>query len=203
MENCVCCQPTVVWLTGLSGSGKSTIGRALTEALSGHNPRTVHLDGDVVRRQVGTNGFSREARDAHVAMVGYAAALLQEQDCHVVVSLISPYDKARQLARSLCTGRFILVHVSTPLEVCAARDPKGLYAKATFGLIPNFTGVTAPYEVPKSPELSVDTSVTMLDEAVDLLTRAVVLGCEGVADEAVEVEVENVVGVDGGDESVG
>ena len=162
-------KPVVVWFTGLSGSGKTTLARELAAVLHG---KVVHLDGDVIRRHIGGTGFDRDSRDRHVVMVAYAAALLQEQGCHVVVSLISPYEQARLRARSLCTGRFVLVHVSTPLDVCAKRDPKGLYAKAMFGLIPNFTGVTAPYEAPTDAEVTVDTGEWNIEDAVGIVADA-------------------------------
>jgi len=165
-------EPVVVWLTGLSGSGKTTLARALCEELSGCNLLAQHVDGDQLRRVVGCPGFSRPARDQNVATAGYAASLLQRHGVNVVVSLISPYDAARKLVRSMCEP-FVLVHVSTPLEVCIARDPKGLYSLASFGLIPNFTGVTDPYEVPDDAELTLDTEHLNLDDATDMVLRVV------------------------------
>lgn len=164
--------PVVVWLTGLSAAGKTTLGRSVVAALQeGSSWPVEHLDGDEVRNAVGAPGFGRAARDLNVALVGYAASLLQRHGVNVVVSLISPYDRARKLVRSLCDP-FVLVHVSTALEVCAARDPKGLYAMARFGLIPNFTGVTDPYEAPRDATVTVDTAVTSVAAGTEAIVRA-------------------------------
>ena len=165
--------PVVVWLTGLSAAGKTTIGRSVVTALrEGFSLPVEHLDGDDVRAAVGAAGFTRAARDANVSMVGYAASLLQRHGVHVVVSLISPYAAARQLVPSYC-DQFVLVHVSTSLSVCAERDPKGLYAKAMFGFIPNFTGVSDPYEEPRNAELTIDAGVVQCHDATLQIVAAV------------------------------
>ncbi|MBW2673164.1 MAG: adenylyl-sulfate kinase [Deltaproteobacteria bacterium] len=158
-------------MTGLSGSGKTTLARRVVAVLRANGLRAEHIDGDAVRSAVGQSGFDRASRDQNVAMVGYAASLLQRSGINVVVSLISPYDEARRLARSLCDP-FVLVHVSTSLKVCIARDAKGLYAMASFGLIPYFTGVTDPYEAPADAELTIDTEVWEPDDGADIVVAA-------------------------------
>lgn len=160
-------KPAVLWFTGLSGAGKSTISAAVEIELRRRAVPTEYLDGDVVRAMSPT-GFTRADRDAHVRRVGFLASRLEHHGVTVVCALISPYAEARQYVRSLC-HRFIEIHVSTPLEECERRDRKGLYARARRGEITHFTGIDDPYESPLHPELSIDTTRISVDEAVAMV----------------------------------
>jgi adenylylsulfate kinase len=162
----------VVWLTGLSGAGKSTITEALAPRLRAAGKRVEVLDGDVVRTHLSKGlGFSREDRDLNVARIAFVAHLLSRNGVYVIVAAVSPYRAAREAARALI-GDFVEVHVAPPLEECVARDTKGLYVRALAGEIPQFTGVSDPYEPPASPELALDTSQMTVDEAVERIRRA-------------------------------
>ena len=152
----------VLWFTGLSAAGKTTVGVARRAASSRSAAYTVEvLDGDVIRTHLSQGlGYSKEDRDTNVARIGWVASRLARAGAAVVVSAISPYEEARRRARALVeeNAPFVEIHVATSLEVCAERDPKGLYAKALSGEIEHFTGVSDPYEEPKSPELRLDTA---------------------------------------------
>jgi len=156
----------VIWLTGLSASGKTTIGEALANDLKILGHKVEHLDGDLVRKMFPGTGFTREERDKHIKRVGYLAALLEKHDVFVVASFISPYQEAREFVRAQCNN-FIEVYLSTPLEECEKRDPKGLYKKARTGEITNFTGIDDPYEPPENPEIEIDTTGLSVEEAVE------------------------------------
>jgi len=162
----------VIWLTGLSGSGKSTIAAQLVDRLRLRGHAVEPLDGDTLRQMFPSTGFSREARDEHIRRVGYVAALLAKHGVFVVVSLISPYRDSRNFARGLAPA-FLEVYVSTPLAECERRDVKGLYAKARRGEIRQFTGLDDPYEPPAHPELTIDTLACSADDAADTIVRAV------------------------------
>jgi adenylylsulfate kinase len=164
--------PAVIWLTGLSASGKSTIAQGLVEYLSKKGTRVEHLDGDVVRQMFPQTGFSKEERDRHIRRVGHLAAMLEKHDVTVVASFISPYREARDFVRSLCKN-FIEIYVSTPLDVCEQRDPKGLYAKARRGEIKEFTGIDDPYEEPLNPELIIDTTNQIIEESVGMVINLI------------------------------
>jgi adenylylsulfate kinase len=164
--------PTVIWFTGLSGSGKSTISQRVTEDLRRRGLRVEHLDGDSVRSIFPATGFTRPDRDAHVRRVGFLASRLEQHGVYVVASFVSPYRESRDFVRGLCT-RFVEVFVSTPLEECERRDVKGLYAKARRGEIPNFTGISDPYEAPERAEIVVDTTQVSVDEAVQRVLSTV------------------------------
>jgi sulfate adenylyltransferase len=170
----------VVFFTGLSGSGKSTIARGLAEALSERGDRTVSLlDGDHVRQLLSAGlTFSRADRDANIARIGYVAAEVARHGGIAICAPIAPYAAARATAREMVqqTGDFLLVYVSTPVDVCAARDRKGLYAKARAGLIDGFTGVTDPYEEPRDADLVLDTSAITRAEAVDTVLQLLIGG---------------------------
>lgn len=155
----------VVWLTGLSGSGKSTIGRTLCERLAGSGHAVEYIDGDSIREVFPNTGFSRDERNAHVKRVGYLASRLEHHGVTVVCALISPYAEARSDVRRLCR-RFIEVHVATPIEECERRDVKGLYARARRGELKQFTGIDDPYEPPAAPEITIDTSRMDVEQAV-------------------------------------
>lgn len=156
----------VVWFTGLSGAGKSTIAEALAASLRAEGRLVVLLDGDVIRAQVSKDlGFSRADRDANVARIAQLARDHAEGGAFVLVAAVSPYRGARDAARR-AVGAFVEVHVATPLATCIARDVKGLYAKALAGEIDRFTGVSDPYERPEHPELTIDTTAIDLATAV-------------------------------------
>ena len=159
-------RPAVLWFTGLSGSGKSTIGHRVCAALEGRGFRVEYLDGDTIRDIFPTTGFTKADRDVHIKRVGHLASTLERNGVFVVAAFISPYADTRTFVRELC-NRFIEIFVSTPLEVCEQRDVKGLYAKARRGEITQFTSIDDPYEAPTSPELNVDTSSMSVDEAAD------------------------------------
>lgn len=160
----------VVFFTGLSGSGKSTLARDLRDALLERGDRTVSLlDGDLVRRLLSAGlTFSREDRDLNIARIGYVATEVARHGGIAICAPIAPYAAARAGVRSMVSevGDFVLVHVSTPLAVCEARDRKGLYAKARAGLIGSFTGISDPYEEPADADLVLDTSVVSRRDAV-------------------------------------
>ncbi|MFI4928534.1 MAG: adenylyl-sulfate kinase [Burkholderiales bacterium] len=143
----------VVWLTGLSGAGKSTLAQALCEKLRHSGFPCEHLDGDSVRRELGgALGFSRAERELQSQRLCYIALLLTRHDVIVVVSAVSPYRDSRARARARF-GNFLEVYVNAPVEECQRRDLKGLYARARSGGLSNLTGVDAPYESPRSPEV--------------------------------------------------
>lgn len=158
-----------VWFTGLSGAGKSTLADALEKKLRGQGLKIERLDGDIVRQSLTKDlGFSKEDRDKNIERVTFVAKLLTRNGVMSLVSFISPYRAMRDYARKE-TGNFVEVYVKCPLEVCAGRDVKGLYAKAQKGEIPNFTGVNDPYEEPLNPEITVETQAKPLDECVDFI----------------------------------
>ena len=160
----------VVFFTGLSGSGKSTLARDLRDALLERGDRTVLLlDGDLVRRLLSAGlTFSREDRDLNIARIGYVATEVARHGGIAICAPIAPYAAARSAVRSQVSevGDFVLVHVSTPLAVCEARDRKGLYAKARAGVIGSFTGISDPYEEPTDADLVLDTSLVSRRDAV-------------------------------------
>ena len=150
-----------LWFTGLSGSGKTTITNVLVKELRRRGSKLEVLDGDIVRQNLSKGlGFSKEDRDTNIARIGWVASRLARAGAVVVVSAISPYEEMRRHARSLVEQHapFVEVYVATSLEECARRDVKGLYAKARTGEIPEFTGVSDPYEPPLTPELRIDTT---------------------------------------------
>jgi adenylylsulfate kinase len=158
----------VVWFTGLSGAGKTTLATRVAEELARDRRPVELVDGDALRHLFPDVGFSRDAREDHVRRVGHLASRLSHHGITVLVALISPYESSRAFARRLC-ARFVEVHVSTPLAECERRDAKGLYSRARRGEIRAFTGIDDPYEPPRSPELAIDTSRTPVDEAVALV----------------------------------
>ena len=152
-------EPTgfTIWLTGLSGTGKTTIGGILERELRARGLRVEVLDGDVVRTHLTSGlGFSREDRDTNVRRVGWVCLILSRNDVVAIASVISPYRAVRDEIRT-AIGRFVEVYVEAPLEVLAQRDPKGLYRRAMAGEVANFTGVTDPYEPPLQPEVTCHT----------------------------------------------
>jgi sulfate adenylyltransferase len=164
----------VVFLTGLSGAGKSTIAAALAADLEGTGRHVSVIDGDELRRVAAHLGFDAASREANIQR---AAELAEERarDGHIVIAaLIAPYERSRRLAREIVevSAAFVLVYVRTPLEVAEARDPKGLYAKARAGEIKDFTGIDSPYEEPTEADLMIDTTTTSVPEAVQRIRAA-------------------------------
>jgi sulfate adenylyltransferase len=170
----------VVFCTGLSGSGKSTLARDLLDVLRERGDRTVSLlDGDMVRRLLSAGlTFSREDRDLNIARIGYVATEVARHGGIALCAPIAPYAAARAGVRRMVSeaGDFILVHVSTPLEVCEARDLKGLYAKARAGVIGSFTGISDPYEEPDDADLVIDTSAMTREDAVAMVLEHLTRG---------------------------
>ena len=147
-----------LWFTGLSGAGKSTIANLVVEDLRARGHRVELLDGDEVREHLSKGlGFSKEDRDTNIRRIGFVASLLARNGVVAVTAAISPYRDVREEIRGWIE-RFVEIHVATSLEECEARDVKGLYAKARAGDIPEFTGVSDPYEPPLNPEVRVETS---------------------------------------------
>ena len=162
-----------IWLTGLPSSGKTTIARGLEKRLLNRGNRVEVLDGDVVRTHLTKGlGFTKEDRDENIRRIGFVANLLARNGVVVVVSAISPYREVRDEVRELHAGRFFEVHVSTPVEVCAARDVKGLYAKQRAGEVSGLTGVDDPYEPPEAPEAVVTTHGQTVEESVEVIWQA-------------------------------
>lgn len=161
----------VIWLTGLSGSGKSTLAERLERQLFSDQIQTVVLDGDNIRTGINNNlGFSDEDREENIRRIAEVAKLFVEAGQVVVSSFISPTVAIRQMAREIIgPDDFIEVYVDAPLEVCEARDVKGLYQKARAGEILDFTGIHSAYEAPPSPDLHIDTSQQSLEESAGQL----------------------------------
>jgi len=157
-----------VWLTGLSGSGKSTIATAAEQVLLQRGRLAYVLDGDNIRHGLNKNlGFSPADRTENIRRIGEVARLFTDAGLVVFTSFISPYRSDRDAVRELMAeGDFVEVYVSADVETCEARDVKGLYRKARAGEIPEFTGISAPYEAPERPELVLDTAVQTLEESV-------------------------------------
>lgn len=162
----------IVWLTGLPGSGKSTLARALATNLHQLKFQTAVLDGDNVRHGLCADlGFSVADRNENVRRVGEVAKILLELGAVAIVALVSPVREARdKVRRSLQSCDFIEVYCRCSLEACKDRDLKGLYAKAEQGLIPEFTGISSPYEAPLTPELVIDTEAVQMEETLNQLT---------------------------------
>ena len=160
-----------VWLTGLSGSGKSTIAVAAEEVLVGRGRLAYVLDGDNIRHGLNKNlGFSPEDRTENIRRIGEVAKLFTDAGVIAFTSFISPYRADRDLVRALHDdGRFVEVHVAASVDTCESRDVKGLYKKARAGEIKEFTGISAPYEAPHAPELTIDTNGEPVEKSVERL----------------------------------
>lgn len=163
--------PCLLWFTGLSGSGKSTIANALDIALFERGYHTFLLDGDNVRHGLNKDlGFSDEDRVENIRRIGEVSKLFTDSGVIVLSAFISPFTSDRRLVRNLFpAGEFIEVFMDTPLETCEERDPKGLYEKARAGKIKDFTGIDSPYEAPERPEVRLDTSQMSVDDCVNRL----------------------------------
>ena len=161
----------MVWFTGLSGSGKSTLAVALERELHQRGLLCRILDGDNIRSGINNNlGFSAADREENIRRIAEVGKLFVDTGIITLAAFISPDEKMRQMAASIIgNGDFLEVYVNTPIEACEKKDIKGLYAKARKGEIKNFTGVSAPFEAPENPDISIDTSVTSLEESVQAL----------------------------------
>ena len=155
----------VLWFTGLSGSGKSTIAVRVHAELVRRGVDVEYIDGDALREVFPNTGFTRAQREEHLRRTGYMASRLAAHGVTVVASFVSPYRESRDFIRRQCSN-FVEIYVATPLEECERRDVKGLYARARRGEIKNFTGIDDPYEPPRSPEMTLDTRVLSVDESV-------------------------------------
>lgn len=167
-------KPCIVWLTGLSGSGKSTIANALEGELYTRGHHSYLLDGDNIRLGLNKNlGFSDADRTENIRRIGEVAKLFVDAGLIAITAFISPFRADRDLVRGLVApGEFFEVYVKAPLEVCEQRDPKGLYKKARAGAIKQFTGIDSPYEEPLKPELVIDTAEHPLEASTGLLLEA-------------------------------
>lgn len=167
--------PLTVWLTGLSGAGKSTLGFLLEKELIELGRKVFVLDGDNVRHGLNRDlTFTPKDRSENIRRIAEVARLMNDAGLVVVTAFISPFRADREMARDIIGGtRFLEVFVSTPLDVCEARDPKQLYVKARAGQISDFTGISSPYEAPNSPEIELNTSLLRQDECLSKLLSAV------------------------------
>ena len=158
----------ILWFTGLSGSGKSTIAHRVEEELYKRGVRTYVLDGDNIRTGLNKDlGFSKEDREENIRRIGEVAKLFVDAGIVVLTAFISPYRKDRNFVRSIVGEKeFVEIYVKCPLEVCEKRDAKGLYKKAREGIIKQFTGIDDPYEEPENPEIVVETDKMSVDECV-------------------------------------
>ena len=161
----------VLWFTGLSGSGKSTIATRVRAELKSRGVEVEYIDGDALREVFPNTGFTRAEREEHLRRTGYMASRLAAHGVTVVASLVSPYRESRDFIRKLCR-EFVEIYVATPLEECERRDVKGLYARARRGELRNFTGIDDPYEPPETPELTLDTRALSVEQCVaEVLAR--------------------------------
>ncbi|PRC93556.1 adenylyl-sulfate kinase [Solimicrobium silvestre] len=161
----------VIWLTGLSGAGKSTIANALEIKLHFANKFTYILDGDNVRKSLNKDlGFDAPSRTENIRRISEVANMMREAGLIVIVTAISPFRIDREQAKK-CIGseHFIEVHISTPLQVCEQRDPKGLYKKSRSGQLSNMTGIDSPYELPENPAIAIDSSRTDIEASAELI----------------------------------
>ena len=163
----------VLWFTGLSGSGKSTIANEVAHKLQSIGKLTYILDGDNIRHGLNKDlGFSPEDRNENIRRISEVANLFADAGVIIITAFISPYIKYRDFCRELVgNGRFIEIYAKASLETCEKRDPKGMYKKARAGIIKDFTGIDAPYEEPKNPELIVDTDKETVDESAERVLK--------------------------------
>ncbi len=163
--------PKVIWITGLSGAGKSTIAQGLAKTLSSGTNSVHILDGDELRTTICKDlGFSEADRKENVRRASEAAKKFINKGYTVIAALISPYSEDRQKVREMFEkGQFIEVYIDTPIEVCMQRDPKGLYAKAMNGDIKNFTGIDSPYQEPSNPEIRITTQSNSPDQSIGII----------------------------------
>ena len=165
----------VLWFTGLSGSGKSTVASAVERELHQRGIRTYILDGDNVRTGLNSDlDFSAASREENIRRIAHVSGLMKDAGIVVLSAFVSPYQKDRDYVREVAGDDFSEVFISTPLEVCEQRDVKGLYAKARAGEISNFTGISAPFEAPTNPELDVPTHTMSIEEAAMMVVDYIV-----------------------------
>jgi bifunctional enzyme CysN/CysC len=166
-------KPTILWMTGLSGSGKSTIANAVEQQLAQKGFHTFLLDGDNIRHGLNKDlGFTEADRIENIRRIGEVSKLMTDAGLIVITAFISPFQSERNMVRELVhTGEFIEIFVDTPLQVAEKRDVKGLYAKARAGELKNFTGIDSPYERPSKPELTINTSELSVNEAANTIVK--------------------------------
>jgi adenylyl-sulfate kinase len=169
--------PKCIWFTGLSGSGKSTLALALYNILKQNTEAVQYLDGDIVRHTLCQDlGFTEAHRMENIRRVAHVNVLLLESGVTTINAFISPTEAIRNIARDIIgQENMVEIYLSTPLSTCETRDPKGLYVKARSGLIPNFTGIDAPFEPPLNPHIIIDTAHTTVDEAIALIISKIYL----------------------------
>jgi len=162
-------KPCILWFTGLSGSGKSTIANAVEAALWEQGKHTYLLDGDNIRMGLNQGlGFSNKDRIENIRRIGEVSKLFVDAGLIVLTAFISPFQRERNMVRELVQEKeFIEIFIDTPLEVCESRDPKGLYKKAREGKIPDFTGISSPYEAPQTPEIHINNDNISIKEITD------------------------------------
>ncbi len=165
-------EPCAVWITGLSRSGKTEIAEKVTQGLKKRGYKVEHLDGSNIRNLFPETGHTRKEVDEHIKRVGYLVKKLEEQNVFVVASFLSPFKESREFVRNL-TDNFLEVYISTPADVCAARDKSGIFESAKKGEIQNFPGVNIGYERSDSPELTIDTTNISNQEASDMILKEI------------------------------
>ena len=169
-------KPAVLWFTGLSGAGKSTIANLVEKKLHGQGRHTFLLDGDNVRHGLNKDlGFTDADRIENVRRVGEVARLMADAGLIVITAFISPFRAERAMVRAmLAEGEFVEIFIDTPLAEAEARDVKGLYAKARAGELANFTGIDSPYEAPENPDIRIDTTALSAEQAAEAIVAAIV-----------------------------
>ena len=167
--------PMLLWFTGLSGSGKSTIANAVDQALIGAGIHSYILDGDNVRKGLNNNlGFSPQDRTENIRRIAEVANLMVDAGLVVLAAFVSPYREDRENIKQIVGAHnFVEIFINTPLEECERRDVKGLYARARKGEISNFTGINAPYEAPVNPDIEIDTTKMTIEEATGLIMQQI------------------------------
>lgn len=162
--------PLTLWFTGLSGAGKSTLANEIEKRLVAMGKHTILLDGDNIRMGLNKNlGFKEADRVENIRRIAEVSKLMNDAGLIVLTAFISPYSRDRQNAREIIGSEFVEIYVNTSLEECERRDAKGLYKKARAGEIPNFTGISSPYEAPQNPEITIDTEQMTVNEAVEFV----------------------------------
>jgi len=166
-------KPSVLWMTGLSGSGKSTIANAVELQLERRGFHTYLLDGDNIRHGLNKDlGFTEADRIENIRRISEVSKLMTDAGLIVITAFISPFESERNMVRKLLdVGEFIEIFIDTPLQIAEKRDVKGLYAKARAGELKNFTGIDSPYEKPVKPEITIDTTKSSVDEAADIIVK--------------------------------
>ncbi len=175
LQNKKCFRSLTIWLTGLSGSGKTTIANALKEKLTNMSINVYILDGDILRKGLNNNlGFSPEDRSENIRRSAEVCRILNDSGVMVIAAFISPFIKDRKMASEIIEkDNFFEIFVDADIETCIKRDPKGLYEKALAGNIPEFTGISSPYEKPDSPDLKIDTTRCSAGEAAETILKMI------------------------------